>query len=114
MAVPSVVIVGGISLYAIQELSIVNRHLQEISRSLEATRDLEAVIGRTMLPPTEFLIGGKAGEDQRFHRLMSEVEVQLKSCASAACHGAARQPREMAETLIPHIQRINQSAAPLS
>lgn len=111
VAVPSVVVVGGISFYSIRELTIINRQLEEISRSLEATRDLETAVGRTMLVPSEFLIHGTAGEDRRFNTLMNQVEARLQSCASAACHGAARQPREMAESLAPYIQTIKKQAS---
>lgn len=111
MAVPSVVIVGGIGFYSIRELTLINRQLEEISRSLEATRDLQTAVARTMLVPSEFLIHGAAGEDRRFDALMNEVEAQLQSCASAACHGAARQPREMAESLAPYIQTIKRQAS---
>jgi hypothetical protein len=111
ITVPSVSIIGATSFYAFRELTIVNQQLQEISRSLEATRDLEAAVARTMLPPSEFLIHGTPGEDQRFETLMNEVEAQLQSCASAACHGAATQPKEMANALSPHVQRIKDVAS---
>jgi signal transduction histidine kinase len=111
VAIPSVSVLGGISFYAFRDLAVVNRQLQEISRCLEALRDLETAVARTMLPPSEFLIHGTLREDQRFKTLVNEAEAQLKSYADAACHGSATQPREMAAGLVPHIQDIKERAS---
>lgn len=111
VVVPSVVIVGGISFLTIRGFTDINRQLDKISRSLEATRNLETAIMRVMLPPSDFIIRGTPGEDRRFKTLMNGVEARLKSCANAACHGAAKQPREMAESLTPYIQAIKDQAS---
>lgn len=113
VAIPSVAIMGGISFYALRDFSQVNRQLQEISRSLEAVRALEASFGRAVMPLSEFVISGKRDQDQLFSVLIGQVEVRLTSCAGAACHGAARQPSEMAGSLVPYIQGIKDRATVL-
>jgi len=106
VSIPSVAILGGISFYALRDLTRVNRQLHEINRSLEAVRALEAAFGRIVTPLSEFVISGRSQEDRSFDSLISRVEVRLASCAEAMCHGAARQPSEMARSLVPYVQGI--------
>jgi signal transduction histidine kinase len=113
VAIPSVAIMGGISFYALRDLAGVNNELQEISRSLEAVRVLEAAFSRAVTPLSEFVISGKDVEVQSFNGLIDQVEARLRTCAEAACHGAARQPSEMASSLVPYLQGIRQRAEKL-
>ena len=53
VAIPSVSVLGGISFYVFRDLTVVNRQLQGINRSLEAMRDLETAVTWTMLPPDD-------------------------------------------------------------
>ena len=106
VSIPSVAILGGISFYALRDLTQVNRQLHEISRSLEAVRALETAFGRIVTPLSEFVISGRSQEDRSFVSLIGQVEVRLASCADATCHGATRQPIEMARSLIPYVQGI--------
>ena len=111
VALPAVGIMGGIGFYAFRDLTQVNSDLRQISQSLEAVRDLEVAVFRTATPLSEFLVDSSAGEDQRLQRLISDVEVRLKSCADDACHGSARQPGEMALGLAPYIRGIKDRAS---
>lgn len=106
VSIPSVAILGGISFYALRDLTQVNRQLHEISRSLEAVRALEAAFARIITPLSEFVISGRNQEDRSFVSLIGQVEVRLASCAEATCHGATRQPSEMARSLVPYVQGI--------
>lgn len=106
VAIPSVAILGGISFYALHDLAEVNRQLHEISRSLEAVRELENTFGRMVSPLNESVISGIIPSDPPFVSLINQVEVRLASCAEAACHGAARQPSQMAGSLLPYLRGI--------
>lgn len=113
VAIPSVAVMGGISFYALRDLANVNYQLQEISRSLEAVRALEAAFGRAVTPLSEFVLSGKKDESQSLSGLIDQVEVRLRTCADAACHGAARQPSDMAASLAPYLQGIRERATML-
>ena len=113
VAIPAVAVMGGISFYALRDLADVNGQLQEISRSLEAVRALEAAFGRAVTPLSEFVISGKDDEARSFTGLIDQVEARLRTCAEAACHGAARQPSEMASSLVPYRKGIQQRAEKL-
>jgi len=111
VAMPAVALVGGISFYALRDLNLANRDLQEISRSLEAVRALEGGLGRALIPLSVSLQGSTS--DVRFAGAMREIETALQSCAYSACHGASAQPREMAQRLAPHVRGIAERAAAL-
>jgi len=108
VSIPSVAILGGISFYALRDLTQVNRQLHEISRSLEAVRALENAFGRIVTPLSESVISGMIQSDPPFVSLISQVEVRLASCADATCHGAARQPSQMAGSLVPYLRGIRE------
>jgi signal transduction histidine kinase len=111
--VPSVAVMGGISFYALRDLNNVNGQLHEISRSLEAVRELQVEFGRVAAPLSDVAISRVKADNQTFNRLMYQVEMRLRSCADAACHGAARRPSEMAASLAPYIQQIKERATTL-
>jgi signal transduction histidine kinase len=111
--IPSVAVMGGISFYALRDLNDANRQLHEISRSLEAVRELEVAVGRVAARLSDVAIAGGTGEDQMFNGLMQQAEARLRSCADAACHGAARRPSEMAASLVPTMQKIKERATTL-
>ena len=104
---------GGISFYALRDLNSANSQLHEISRSLEAVRELEVAFGRVAARLSDVAIAGGNGEDQAFNGLMRQAEVRLRSCADAACHGAARRPSEMAAGLVPYMEKIKERATTL-
>ncbi len=110
VAIPSVAVMGGISFYALRDLANVNHQLQEISRSLEAVRALEAAFGRAVMPLSELVTFGGTDEAQSLAGLLDQVEGRLQTCADAACHGTARRPSEMAHSLVPYLQRIRERA----
>lgn len=111
--IPSIAVMGGISFYALQDLNGANRQLHEISRSLEAVRELEVAFGRVVAPLSDVAISGGSREEQTFNGLMHQAEVRLRSCADAACHGATRRPSEMAASLAPYMQKIKERATTL-
>ena len=113
VAIPSVAVMGGISFYALRDLANVNYQLQEITRSLEAVRALEAAFGRAVIPLGELVVTGKNGDAESFRVMLDQVEVRLRTCAEAACHGASRQPREMAAALFPYLNGIRKRAEAL-
>ncbi len=111
ITVPSLSVMVAISLYALWDLTSVNHELQEISRSLEAVQGLETAVAKTVTPLSAYLVDGVSGEDRRFQAVVQEVEVRLRGCGSAACHGNSRQPRAMADSLAPYIQGIKDRAS---
>lgn len=111
VAIPAVAVVGAISFYALRDLTLANQDLQEISRSLEAVRDLEGGVGRALMPVSEFVAYGASGQDRLFEAQMGEIEKQLQGCGNTACHGASAQPREMAQGLMPYFRTIKNRAS---
>ncbi|MGE5817921.1 MAG: ATP-binding protein [Deltaproteobacteria bacterium] len=111
--IPAVAVLGGISFYALRDLNNANRQLYEISRSLEAVHELEVAFGRVAAHLSDMAISGGNGDDQTFNSMMHQAEARLRSCADAACHGAARRPSEMAASLVPTMQKIKERATTL-
>ncbi len=111
VTIPSLLAMVAISLYALWDLTSVNHQLQEISRSLEAVQGLETAVARAVTPLSAYLVDGKSGEDRRFEASIREAEVRLQGCSGAACHGTSREPRAMAEGLVPYIQGIKNRAS---
>jgi signal transduction histidine kinase len=111
VAAPSVSVMAGISIYALLDLARVNRQLQDISRSLESVRALEAAVGRAVMPLSSAVVYGTAPEARRFEVAMNEAEIRLRSCAGGACHEAVRQPSEMAAGMVSYIQGIKERAS---
>ena len=111
VTVPSLSVMVAISLYALWDLTRVNHELQEISRSLEAVQGLETAVAKTVTPLSAYLVDGASGENRRIEAVIQEIEVRLRSCGGAACHGTSQQPRAMAEGLAPYIQGIKDRAS---
>ncbi|MFQ5882760.1 MAG: sensor histidine kinase [Candidatus Methylomirabilales bacterium] len=106
VTLPGTVVLGVVTLYSIRSLVVVNRQLEEISLSLEATEGLHLVLTQVAAPPREYLLRGGQGREQEFGRLIRVAEQQRVSCASAACHGVSRTPKEMAALLAPTIEQL--------
>jgi len=113
VVLPAVSVMGGISFYGLRDLGNANRQLHEISRSLEAVRELEVTLGKFMAPLSEAALSDVKREDPSFNHLTAQVESRLRTCADAACHGAARRPSEMAASLAAYITLIKQRATAL-
>jgi len=111
VTVPSLAVMVAISLYALWDLSTVNRELQEISRSLEAVQGLETAVARAVTPLSAHLVNGAPGQDRRFEASILDVEVRMKGCGSATCHSASGPAGSMAESLAPYIQKIRDRGA---
>jgi signal transduction histidine kinase len=107
----SLSVMVAISLYALRNLVSVNQQLQEISRSLEAVQGLETAVARAVTPLSAYLVDGTPGDIRRFEALIEAVDARLKGCSDAGCHGTSRQPKAMAESLVPYIQEIKDRAS---
>jgi len=103
-AVPGVVALGIVNFYSIRSLTIVNRQLDEISLSLEATRDLQSALMRVAKSPDEYVLHRYSGEEQEFNRALGVADQKLAACASAPCHATSKSPREMASLLQPKLE----------
>ncbi|MBI4560669.1 MAG: hypothetical protein HY724_01390, partial [Candidatus Rokubacteria bacterium] len=53
VTVPSTVVLGVVMLYSIRSLMVVNRQLEEVSLSLEATWALHQALSQAAAPPQE-------------------------------------------------------------
>ena len=106
VTVPGTVVLGAVTLYSLWALVRVNRQLDEINRSLNATWALHQALSEAAAPPQEYLRRGGEGLRQEFDRLMGAVEEKIASCASATCHGTSRTPKEMAGLLTPSIAQL--------
>lgn len=106
VTLPGTFVLGAVTLYSIRALVMVNRQLEQITLSLEATWNLHTALTQAAAPPREYLLRGGQGREQEFDRLMRVAEEKLVSCASAACHGTSRTPKEMAGLLTPTIEQL--------
>jgi len=103
------VLLGGVSFYSLHRSTVVNRQLEEISLSLEATRSLGLDLSQVSRPIDEYLLGGGYGPAfDKFRGALSVVRSSLKSCGSAVCHGAAKEPQQMAALLSPLIAGVQE------
>lgn len=90
-------VLGAVSFYTLRRSVAINRQLEEISLSLEATRSLGLDLAQLSQPLDEYLLGGDSTPTlDKFRGALSVVRTSLKSCGSAVCHGAAKEPGQMA------------------
>ncbi|HYB89867.1 MAG TPA: ATP-binding protein [Candidatus Binataceae bacterium] len=103
-AVPGVVALGIVNFYSIRSLTIVNRQLDEITLSLDATRDLQTALIRVARSPDEYVLHHYKGEEKEFDQALKVAQRKLVACSSAPCHAATKSPREMASLLEPKLE----------
>jgi signal transduction histidine kinase len=106
VTVPGTLVLGAVTIYSIRSLVTANHRFEEINQSLGATRDLHLTLTQTAAPLRQYLLRGERGGQQEFERLIRGTEEKMVSCASAACHGASRTPREMAALVAPTIGQL--------
>jgi len=102
-------VLGAVGFYFLRRAIAINRQLEEISLSLEATRSLSLDLSRVSQPIDEYLLGGGYTPTlDKFRDALSVVKTSLKSCGSAVCHGAAKEPQQMAAVLSPLIADVQE------
>ena len=102
-------VLGAVSFYSLRRSVAINRQLEEISLSLEATRSLSLDLAQVSQPLDEYLLGGGYTPTlDKFRGALSVVRTSLKSCGSAVCHGAAKEPQQMAAVLSPLIAGVQE------
>ena len=102
-------VLGAVSFYSLRRSVAINRQLEEISLSLEATRSLSLDLAQVSQPLDEYLLGGGYTPTlDKFRGALSVVRTSLKSCGSAVCHGAAKEPQQMAAVLSPLIADVQE------
>ncbi len=105
-------LLGAVSFYTLRRSVAINRQLEEISLSLEATRSLGLDLAQVSQPLDEYLLGGNATPTQdKFRGALSVVRSSLKSCGSAVCHGAAKEPPQMAAIVSSLIADVQEKGA---
>ncbi len=102
-------VLGAVGFYSLRRAIAINRQLEEISLSLEATRSLSLDLAQVSQPLDEYLLGGGYTPTlDKFRGALSVVRTSLKSCGSAVCHGAAKEPQQMAAVLSPLIADVQE------
>lgn len=102
-------VLGAIGFYSLRRAIAINRQLEEISLSLEATRSLSLDLAQVSQPLDEYLLGGGYTPTlDKFRGALSVVRTSLKSCGSAVCHGAAKEPQQMAAVISPLIADVQE------
>ncbi len=89
------------SFWALSDLSQLNAELVEITRSLDATRDLSQELGRLLLYSQE--VPGNPRATVAVRDSMAAVRSKLETCASSTCHGARRVPGVMVASIAPDL-----------
>lgn len=111
VAIPATLVLGIVTVSSILSLTRVNYQLDEITRSLEATRNLQIALNQIASPMRDYLVrGDDIGARAQFERDSRSAYELLTSCASAACHASTHTPRQMAARLDPTIVALNAKA----
>ncbi len=117
VTLPGTLVLGAVTFYAIRSLVLVNRQLEEIGFSLEATQDLHLALTRAAEVPRDFLLRGDPASReplrQEFQHGLSRLQHKIQSCSAAACHGATHSPREMAHLLSPALLELQREGLAL-
>jgi two-component system NtrC family sensor kinase len=108
VTVPGTLLLGAVTFRSIHSLASVNRELEEIGFSLEATQALHLALTQAAVPARQVLMGSADVPELRrdFQQRITELQQRLRSCGSTACHGSPRSPREMAASLVPEVSRL--------
>ena len=105
--IPGTILLGLFTIYSIRSLVAVNRQLDEISLSLEATDHIQLALFRADATVGAFLLHRRDGGPQEFEGAVHSAQQQLASCASASCHGnSLLTTKEMAASLSPKFERL--------
>ena len=105
--IPGTIVLGLFTIYSVRSLFAVNRQLDEISLSLEATDRIELALFKADATVRAFLLHRHNGGPQEFEGAVHSAQEQLTSCASASCHGnALMTTKEMAASLSPKFERL--------
>src|SRR3990172_1183053 len=79
-------VLGAVSFYSLRRSVAINRQLEEISLSLEATRSLGLDLAQVSQPLDEYLLGGDYVRTiAEFRGAVTTVKSDLQSCGSAFC-----------------------------
>ncbi len=103
-------VLGWVSYYSIRELIVINRQLEEVSTSLEATRELTLAIAKLVIPVNEYTIYGDIRARNHFDRLIKTVDEKINTCADATCHSTSKKPREMMGNIILRVSNVKEVA----
>lgn len=105
--IPGTIVLGLFTIYSIHSLVAVNRQLDEISLSLEATGHIQLALFKADGTARAFLLHQRDGGPQEFEGAVHSAQGQLTSCASASCHGNSRlTTNQMAASLSPKFERL--------
>ena len=105
--IPGTIVLGLFTIYSIRSLVAVNRQLDEISLSLEATDHIELALFKADATARAFLLHRRDGGPQEFEAAVHSAQEQLTSCASASCHGnSLMTTQQMAASLSPKFERL--------
>jgi signal transduction histidine kinase len=110
LLLPAALILGGFSYYSIRKLIGINKQLEEITTSLDATRELNIAVANLVIPVNEYTINGDINARDHFDRLLNSVDTKLNTCANSSCHFASNEPREMANSILLGVSNIKEVA----
>ncbi len=94
------------SFWALSDLSELNMELVEITRSLDATRDLSRELGRLLLSSQQVSMDTKAVPAVR--ESITAVSHKLMTCASSTCHGTRTDPGQMVASISPDFLQFSE------
>lgn len=95
------------SFWALSDLSQLNSELVEITRSLDATRELSQELGGLLLYSQQ--VPTSPSHTAAVRSSLSAVRDKLESCATSTCHGARSDPAEMVASIAPSFQRLSET-----
>ena len=108
--IPAALVLGGFSYYSLRRLIKINNQLEEITTSLEATRELNIAVANLMIPVSEYITDGDIRARDNFDTLLNTVDAKLSTCANSSCHFASKEPREMANSIVLGVSSVKEAA----
>ncbi|MBI4445287.1 MAG: HAMP domain-containing protein [Acidobacteria bacterium] len=95
------------SFWAMYALSDLNSQLVEITRSLDATRELSRELSRLLVFSKQ--LPDEPGATATVRQSLAAMHRKLAKCASSSCHGAGTQPKQMVESITPSFFKVAQN-----
>lgn len=106
LALSEAIVLGVIGYNSVVATAWSETQLQDILLSEESVRSLNVALVRAESQARVFYFTHEEYDRIAFNRHWEEVEKNLSSCSTVACHGIVRQPEQMMIRIRPAVERI--------
>ncbi len=107
VTIPAMLGLGAVALVSIVRLVDITGQLHEIGLSLDATREVDIDLGRTLAAAQAYALDPDPRSRREFDRAVRSARGELAGCSSQACHATeSATPRAMAGAVLPQLDAI--------